>query len=166
MELLPFIVEQTVNNLSAMQETQVQSLGQEDPLEKGMATNSSILAWRIPWTEETSWLQSMGSQRIQHDWAPNKWLNNIFYGRQLQKNRNLIISLLSLVPPLSARIQLGTLGPGGSCLLLASCDISQALLPSISRTRGVPKYMPVCFMLSHSPLLLHGLEPIQDCLMC
>ena len=56
-----------VKNLSAMQETQVQSLGQEDPLEKGMATNSSILAWRIPWTEETSWLQSMGSQRIQHD---------------------------------------------------------------------------------------------------
>ena len=48
MELLPFIVKQTVNNLSAMQETQVQSLGQEDPLEKGMATNSSTLAWRIP----------------------------------------------------------------------------------------------------------------------
>ena len=67
MELLPFIVEQTVKNLYAMLETQVKSLGQEDPLEKGMATNSSILAWRIPWTEETSWLQSMGSQRIQHD---------------------------------------------------------------------------------------------------
>ena len=66
MELLPFIVEQTVKNLSAVLETQVQSLGQEDPLEKGMATNSSILAWRTPWTEETSWLQSMGSQRIQH----------------------------------------------------------------------------------------------------
>ena len=66
MELLPFIVEQTVKNLYAMLETQVKSLGQEDPLEKGMATNSSILAWRIPWTEETSWLQSMGSQRIQH----------------------------------------------------------------------------------------------------
>ena len=45
-----------------MQETQVQSLGQEDPLEKGMATHSSILAWRIPWTEETGGLQSMGSQ--------------------------------------------------------------------------------------------------------
>ena len=93
-------------------------------------------------------------------------VNNIFYGRQLQKNRNLIISLLSLVPPLSTRIQLGTLGPDGSCLLLASCDVSQALLPSISRTRGVPKYMPVCFMLSHSRLLLHALEPIQDCLIC
>ena len=52
MELLPFIVEQTVKNLYAMLETQVKSLGQEDPLEKGMATNSSILAWRIPWTEK------------------------------------------------------------------------------------------------------------------
>ena len=51
-----------VKNLPAVQETQVQSLGQEDPLEKGMATHSSILAWRIPWTEEPGGLQSMGSQ--------------------------------------------------------------------------------------------------------
>ena len=53
---------QTVKNLPAMQETQVRSLGQEDPLEKEMATHSSILAWRIPWTEETHRLQSMGLQ--------------------------------------------------------------------------------------------------------
>ena len=53
---------QMVKNLPAMQETQVQSLGQEDPLEKGMATHSSILAWRIPWTEEPGGLQSMGSK--------------------------------------------------------------------------------------------------------
>ena len=51
---------QTVKNLPAIQETRVQSLGQEDPLEKGMATHSSILAWRIPWTEESGGLQSMG----------------------------------------------------------------------------------------------------------
>ena len=50
-----------------MQETQVQSLGQEDPLEEAMATHSSILAWRIPWTEEPGGLQSMESQRIGHD---------------------------------------------------------------------------------------------------
>ena len=49
-----------------MQNTQVQSLGQEDPMEKGMATHSSILAWKIPWTEETGMLQSMGSQRVGH----------------------------------------------------------------------------------------------------
>ena len=53
--------------LPAMQETQVRSLGQEDPLEKEMATHSSILAWRIPWTEETGRLQSVGSQRVRHD---------------------------------------------------------------------------------------------------
>ena len=51
-----------VKNLPAMQETQVQSLGQKDPLEKGMATHFSILAWRIPWTEEADRLQSMGLQ--------------------------------------------------------------------------------------------------------
>ena len=56
-----------VKILPAMQEIQIQSLGQEDPLEKGMATHSSILAWRIPWTEEPSGLQSMGSQRVRHD---------------------------------------------------------------------------------------------------
>ena len=53
---------QTVKNLPTMQETQVRSLGQEDPLEKDMATHSSILARRIPWTEEPDGLQSMGSQ--------------------------------------------------------------------------------------------------------
>ena len=50
-----------------MQETGIRSLGQEDPLEEGMATHSSILAWRIPWTEELGGLQSMGSQKVRHD---------------------------------------------------------------------------------------------------
>ena len=58
------LVAQTVKNLPAMQEIQVQSLGWEDPLEKGMATDSSILAWRISWTEEPGGLQSMWSQRV------------------------------------------------------------------------------------------------------
>ena len=60
---------QTVKNKTVMQETQARSLGWEDPLEKEMATNSSILAWRIPWTEEPDGLGSMGSQRVGHDWA-------------------------------------------------------------------------------------------------
>jgi len=55
-------VAQTVKNLPVLQATWVQSLGQKDPLEKGMATHSSILAWRNPWTEEPGELQSMGSQ--------------------------------------------------------------------------------------------------------
>ena len=58
---------QLVKNLPGMQEMQVQSLGREDPLEKETATHSSILAWRIPWTEERGGLQSMGSQRVRHD---------------------------------------------------------------------------------------------------
>ena len=58
-----------LKNLSAMQETWVQSLGWEDPLEGVMTTHSSILAWRIPWTEQPGGLQSMGSQRVRHDRA-------------------------------------------------------------------------------------------------
>ena len=58
---------QMVNNLSAMEETWVRSLGQEDPLEEGMSTHSSIVAWRILWTEEPFGLQSMGLQRVGHD---------------------------------------------------------------------------------------------------
>ena len=58
---------QTLKNLSAMQETQVRSLSGEDPLEKEMATHSSVLAWRIPWSEEPGGLQSMGSQRVRYD---------------------------------------------------------------------------------------------------
>ena len=59
---------QTVKNLPARQETLAQYLGQEDLLEKGMATHSSILAWRIPWTEEPGRLQPMRSQRVRHNW--------------------------------------------------------------------------------------------------
>ena len=58
-----------VKHLPTMWETRVQSLGREDPLEKEMATHSSILAWKIPWTEEPGRLQSMGSQRVGQDWA-------------------------------------------------------------------------------------------------
>ena len=58
---------QTVKNPPAVQETQVRSLGWEDPLEEGMATHSSTLAWRSPWTEEPGGLQSTGSQSVRHD---------------------------------------------------------------------------------------------------
>ena len=61
------LVAQMVKNLPAMWETWVQSLGQEDPLEEGMATNSRVLAWRIRWTEEPGGLQSMGLQRVRHN---------------------------------------------------------------------------------------------------
>ena len=61
------LVAQTVKNLPAMQETQVLSLSWKNPLEKGLATHSNILDWRIPWTEECGGLQSMGSQRVKHN---------------------------------------------------------------------------------------------------
>ena len=63
------LVAQRLKRLPAKQETRVRSLGQEDPLEKEMATHSSILAWRIPWKEEPGGLQSMRSQRVGHNWA-------------------------------------------------------------------------------------------------
>ena len=62
---------QLVKNQSAMQETQVRSLGWEDPLKKGMATRFSVLAWKIPWTEEPGGLQSMWLQRVGHNLQPN-----------------------------------------------------------------------------------------------
>ena len=66
-----FPIAQIIRKLPAMQKTWVQSLGQEDPLEKEVATHFSILAWRIPWTEDLGGLQSMGSQRGTHNWVTN-----------------------------------------------------------------------------------------------
>ena len=66
-DIYTLLVAQTVKCLSAMLETRVQSLGRKDPLEKEMATHSSTLAWKIPWTEESGGPQSMGSQRVGHD---------------------------------------------------------------------------------------------------
>ena len=66
------LVAQWLQNLPAMQEMQIQSLGQEDPLEEGMATHSGILAWEMPWTEKPSRLQSMGSQRVGYDLVTNQ----------------------------------------------------------------------------------------------
>ena len=72
---LVYLNTQMVNRLPTMQETRVLSLGREVPLEKEMATHSSILAWKIPWTEESGRLQSMGRQRVGHDWATSLHFN-------------------------------------------------------------------------------------------
>ena len=68
-EIFDSLVAQMVKSLPSMWETRVRSLGWEDPLEKEMATHSSILVWEIPWMEEPGGLQSMGSQRVRHDWT-------------------------------------------------------------------------------------------------
>ena len=69
------LLAQVVKSLPALQEIQIQSLGQEDPLEKGMDTHSSSLAWKIPRTEEPGGLQSMGLQRVRREWATTFTLN-------------------------------------------------------------------------------------------
>ena len=70
-DLWASLVAQMIKNLHAMQETWDQSLDWKDPLEKGMTTHSSVLAWRISWTEEPRGLQSVGSQRVRHSWVTN-----------------------------------------------------------------------------------------------
>ena len=72
-------VAQMVKRLPTMQETRVRSLGREVPLEQEMATHSNILAWKISWTEEPGRLQSMGSQRVGHDWTTNTYLLTYFF---------------------------------------------------------------------------------------
>ena len=85
------LVAQAVKNLPAVRETQVRSLSWEDPLEKGMATHSSILAWRIPWTEQPAWLQSIGSQRVGQDWTTNTFT---FLMLMLRDNPECILDAL------------------------------------------------------------------------
>ena len=82
-------VAQMVENMPAMQETWVWSLSQKDPLEKGIAIHSSILAWRIPWTEEPGGLQSMGLQTIWHNWAINT-----FHFHVLSKGEQATLSII------------------------------------------------------------------------
>ena len=77
--LWAFLVVQTAKNLPAMQEIWVQSLARKDSLEKEMVIHSSILAWRIPWTEEPGQLQSMGSQRVRHDGAIFTYIHTFFW---------------------------------------------------------------------------------------
>ena len=79
---------QRLKRLPARRETRIQSLGREDPLEKEMATHSSILAWKIPWTEEPGRLHSTGSQRVGHDWVTSL-THSLFKGRGLGRERKL-----------------------------------------------------------------------------
>ena len=91
---------QMVKNPPAMQETWVKFLGQEDPLAKGMATHSSILAWRIPWIEKPGRLQALGLQRVRHYWVANTFTFIYFYIYRklwvLTNNSNLVFSLFQL----------------------------------------------------------------------
>ena len=104
------LVAQRLKRLPAMRETWVRSLGRQYPLEKEMATHSSILAWRIPWMEEPRGLQSMGSQRVRHDWTTSlsnviRVTSNFFFififvlmggrERKIPRNERMLVSCFS-----------------------------------------------------------------------
>ena len=117
------LVAQKVKHLPAMQETRVQSLDWEDPLEKEMATHSSTLAWKMPWTEEPGRLQSMGSQRVRHNWATSltAWKNldkGSLPGRELLPERTSYITKVYLNG--RANICLPNICFSSSCKLFSS----------------------------------------------
>ena len=94
------LMAQPVKNLPAMQETWIWSLGWEDPLEKGMTTHSSILAWEIPWKEQPGWLQSIGLQRVGHYWATKHTHTHThtFIGKEKKKLNWGLTSCFSIKP--------------------------------------------------------------------
>ena len=97
-----FLVTQMVKNLPAIRERSVQSLGLEDPLEKGTATHSSFLSWRIPLTEESGGLQSMGSQRVGHNGATFYFSYAVYNNTLLKEMEGLLCGSVVMNPPASA----------------------------------------------------------------
>ena len=135
------LMAQMVKNLPEMQETQVQSLGREDSLEKGMATHSSILTWRISWTEEPGRLQPRRSERVRHNRATNT--STFHFGEKLHKSgAALKLHLLSRQTP-SIRTA-GVVGWHGGVLMAAAwgrvLKPPQKLLPPSSHKRPAPPY--------------------------
>ena len=119
----PSQVAQMVKNLPAMQETWVRSLGQEDPLEKGMVTHSNILTWRSPWTKEPGGLYSTGLQRVGLDWATNTFTSfNVCCNCRHQRLHILLMSLFTS-PLLTLGLLNTSLGK-----VLESCSHNSLLL--------------------------------------
>ena len=115
----PSLMAQTVKNLLAMWETQVWPLGHEETLEKGMATHSRILAWRIPWTEESGRLQSVGSRRVEHDWATNTFTTLLIpWDFELQTTRSTLGSCFNPLSDLLA---------SSCCFFLSSLELTLRL---------------------------------------
>ena len=99
------LVAQMVKNLPAKQKTWARSLGWEDILKKGMATHSSILAWRIPWTEEPGGLQSMAAQRVRHDWATDTFTFMSWISGCVSKPKFFVFKELKVPPRNRDRIE-------------------------------------------------------------
>ena len=149
-----------------MQETKVRSLGWEDPLEKRMATHSCILAWRIPWTEEPGGLQSMGLQRVRHDWV--MWLTLKIKGLLCSE-----IWLPFLLPHSSSRRHYPE-GPGHSVWAHISLESHQAPRPKLYHGISGPSCLPgIPTMVSptkaaplHPPVLLPSRSPSRFPSLC
>ena len=143
------LVAQTVKRLSTMQQTWVRSLGREDPLQKEMASHSSTIAWKIPWTEEPDRLQSMGSQRVGHDWATS-----------LSCSRYPVWDSLHF-------LDLGGSFPFLSTLQKFSTMISSNIFSSTFSSSQAPMIqMLICLMLSQKPLRLSSFLFILFSLLC
>ena len=148
-----------VKDLPAIQETQVRSLGQEDPLEKKMATHSSILAWRIPWTEEPGRLQSMRSQRVRHNWAANTFTFMMKYD-----GGGLVAKSCPLIWNIVITKQLGLYGgfPGSSHAKESSCNAGDtgdvSLIIGSGRSPGGGKWQPTSVFLPGESYGLRSLE--------
>ena len=158
------LVAQRLKRLPTMRETWVRSLGRADPLEKEMATHSSILAWRIPWTEKPGGLQSTGSQRVGHDWATE--LNWVIFDPVLfiflSHSANQAPNLLSLTECLCTHFLSISIDTTQASLILYLhfCDISLVCDPLSGFSPSAP-----CAMLSHpvksDPLWPHELWPTR-----
>ena len=135
-----------VKHLSMMRETRVQSLGWEDPLEKEMSSHSNTVAWKIPWTEEPGRLQSMGSQRVGHDWATS-----------LSRSSYPVWDSLHF-------LDLGGSFPFLSTLQKFSTMISSNIFSSTFSSSQAP--MLVCLMLSQKPVRLSSFLFILFSLLC
>ena len=145
-----------VKNLPAVQETWVWSLGGEDPLEKGMTSVFSVLAWRIPWTEEPVRLQFLGSQRVGHDWVTNTLLKEQVSDMGKTWIQVLWLWVLSIPPICSHRtLLIGAIiiylcvGP----TFLCNCFHLHQIVPASLRDylKGDSRYFPVVQWLSKTP---------------
>ena len=136
------VVAQMVKNLPAMHETQIQSLGQEDPLKKGIATYSSVLAWKILWRQEPSGLQPMGSQRVRHDWITLSlsWFPLLCKSLHVLPGPACLFLLLFLLPwEIDLRKHCFDLCQGIFCLccLLGSFMVSFPIFKSLSHFKFI-----------------------------
>ena len=135
------LVAQTVKRLSAIWEIRVRSLGWEDPLEKEMTMHSSTIAWKIPQTEEPGRLQSVGSQRVRHDWATNthhvKWWIRLFFGlwRRDSHETSLVVQWLRICLAMPKTWVLSLFRELRSHILQSNWACILQLLSTCSRTR-------------------------------